>query len=72
MAFRPTALKLPKIVVNSPPAHEAGVLRTLKPLEFDLRPISSLLATQALNPKGHLLICTRVTTEAQRASDVND
>src|SRR6266478_1064709 len=51
-------------------AKEAGALRILKPLEFDLRPISSLLATQALNPKGYLLICTGVTIEAQRASDV--
>jgi hypothetical protein len=53
-------------------AEDASALRILKPLEFDLRPISSLLATQAFNPNGHLLICTGVTIEAQRASDVND
>jgi hypothetical protein len=53
-------------------AEEAGALRVLKPLEFDLRPISSLLATHALNPKGHLLVCTGATIKAQRASHVND
>src|SRR5580693_6130017 len=41
-------------------AEDAGALRILKPLEFDLRRISSLLATQALNPKGHLLVCAGV------------
>jgi len=50
-------------------AEDAGALRILKPLEFDLRRISSLLATQALNPKGHLLVCAGVPIGAQRASD---
>jgi hypothetical protein len=53
-------------------AEDAGALRILKPLEFDLRRISSLLATHALNPKGHLLVCTGATIKAQRASHVND
>ena len=59
------------IAVASAPAWEAGALRILKPLEFDLRPISSLLATQAFNSNEHLLICTEVTIDAQRTFDVN-
>ena len=35
---------------------EAGVPRIKNPLEFDLKPNSSLLATQAFNRKGHLLM----------------
>ena len=39
--------------LGSPPAHEAGALRILKPLEFDLGPISSLLlAVQTAGPLG--------------------
>jgi hypothetical protein len=40
------------------------------PWRIDLGPISSLLGTQAFNPKGHLPICTGVTIEARRTSDI--
>ena len=49
-------MKLQDARLRSTPAHEAGALGILKPLESDLRPISSLLATQAFNPNGHSLI----------------
>ena len=55
---RGTQAKVYKTVVSDcgprTAAEDASALGILKPLEFDLRPISSLLATQAFNPNGHL------------------